>query len=320
MPISFSVIIPNYNHSRFLRQRIESVLQQTYRQFEIIIMDDGSVDNSREIIEAYRTNEKVKAIEYNQKNSGLPFLQWQKGIAKASNEWIWVAESDDYAEPTFLQEAAYSIETNPELVIFYTDGFIVDEIGDIIGQTFSAKKNRDFNTKKWSSSYFANGIDEINECLKFDCTINNASGMVFRKQIFESGLNEIPSFKYYGDWYFDLIACKKGNVGYSAKPLNYYRKHLKSHLHQESSIVTSRYEYFKILEQLYDEPAVTGKKELLDHFAYYYLNFGFFKNGMWNAARIISLYFRRDFNLALKVFWRITKSRISPKTPKISFS
>src|SRR6478672_13632819 len=110
MPISFSVIIPNYNHAPFLQKRIDSILKQTWQYFELIILDDGSEDNSREIIESYRHHEKVKAIEYNHKNSGLPFLQWKKGIELAANDWVWIAESDDFAAPNYLQEAAKSIE------------------------------------------------------------------------------------------------------------------------------------------------------------------------------------------------------------------
>ena len=65
---------------------------------------------------------------------------------------------------------------------------------------------------------------------------------------------------------------------------------------------------------------VTDKKELLDHFVFYYLNFGFFQDGLKNVAKIISQYIKQDSSLAFKVIWRILKFRISHKNPKISFS
>jgi glycosyltransferase involved in cell wall biosynthesis len=72
-----SVIIPNYNHGKYLKQRIDSVLNQTYQHFELIILDDCSTDDSVAIIEAYRGHRKVKKIIYNDKNGNgglMPLL------------------------------------------------------------------------------------------------------------------------------------------------------------------------------------------------------------------------------------------------------
>ena len=98
-----SVIIPSYNHEKFLKERIDSVLNQTFQDFELIILDDLSPDNSREIIESYRAHPKVSQIIYNEKNSGSTFFQWNKAVLSlAKGEFIWIAESDDVADPKFL--------------------------------------------------------------------------------------------------------------------------------------------------------------------------------------------------------------------------
>lgn len=99
-----SVIIPNYCHARFLNRRIDSVLNQTYGDFEVIILDDCSSDNSRDIIETYRHHPRVSHIVYNEKNSGSTFIQWDKGFELAQGEYIWIAESDDEAAPTSFEE------------------------------------------------------------------------------------------------------------------------------------------------------------------------------------------------------------------------
>lgn len=78
-----SVIVPNYNHSAFLKERIDTILQQTYQDFELIILDDCSTDNSVSIIESYRNNEHVTHIVLNEQNSGSTFLQWDKGVSLA---------------------------------------------------------------------------------------------------------------------------------------------------------------------------------------------------------------------------------------------
>jgi glycosyltransferase involved in cell wall biosynthesis len=70
-----SVVIPNYNHAQFLEKRIESVLNQTYKNIEIILLDDKSTDNSIDIIKKYEQNPVVSHVLQNTENSGSPFLQ-----------------------------------------------------------------------------------------------------------------------------------------------------------------------------------------------------------------------------------------------------
>lgn len=75
-----SVLIPNYNHSIFLEERIQSVLNQKYQNFEVIILDDCSTDNSKNVIDKYKHNPKISHIIYNEINSGSTFKQWNKGF------------------------------------------------------------------------------------------------------------------------------------------------------------------------------------------------------------------------------------------------
>src|ERR1700722_2974587 len=98
-----SVIIPNYNHAPYLRQRIDTVLGQTLQDFELILMDDCSTDDSRSIIAEYANDPRIR-IELNKKNSGGTFKQWKKGIALAQGEYVWIAESDDYSDRRFLEK------------------------------------------------------------------------------------------------------------------------------------------------------------------------------------------------------------------------
>ncbi len=73
-----SVIVPNYNHASYLVARIESILNQTYQDFELILLDDCSTDDSREVLLKYKDNPKVTHLVFNEQNSGSPFIQWQK--------------------------------------------------------------------------------------------------------------------------------------------------------------------------------------------------------------------------------------------------
>src|SRR5687768_8494009 len=135
--VEVSVIVPNYNHAPYLPARLNSILKQTYQDFEIIILDDCSTDNSRSIIEQYRGNSKVSHIIYNASNSGNTFHQWKKGMSIASGNLIWIAESDDYCERTFLEELVPSFHTNKNLVIAFCQSLVVQPDLKIIYKTES---------------------------------------------------------------------------------------------------------------------------------------------------------------------------------------
>ena len=118
MPL-VSVIVPNYNHAPYLRQRLDSIFNQTYKNFEVIILDDCSTDNSKEIIEEYRNRPQFSHVVYNEINSGSPFKQWAKGFELAQGEYIWIAESDDWAELNFLEELITKAELFPNLTLLF---------------------------------------------------------------------------------------------------------------------------------------------------------------------------------------------------------
>ncbi|MBC5786405.1 glycoside hydrolase family 99-like domain-containing protein, partial [Ramlibacter sp. USB13] len=92
-----SVIVPNYNHAPYLRRRLDSIYGQTYRNIEVILMDDCSCDGSRALMQEYaQANADITRTLFNEVNSGGVFRQWAKGIAAATGELVWIAESDDY--------------------------------------------------------------------------------------------------------------------------------------------------------------------------------------------------------------------------------
>ena len=99
-----SIIVPNYNHATYLRERLDSIFSQTFQDFEVILLDDSSSDLSQMVLEEYAKHPKVSHFIINEKNSGSPFKQWKKGINLSQGEYIWIAESDDYCKPDFLEK------------------------------------------------------------------------------------------------------------------------------------------------------------------------------------------------------------------------
>ena len=85
-----SVIVPNYNYSSFLKARLDSVFNQTYGNFEVILLDDASTDNSVDMLKEYAKNEHTAVLEINEKNTQCPFAQWVKGIRLAKGKYCWM--------------------------------------------------------------------------------------------------------------------------------------------------------------------------------------------------------------------------------------
>ncbi len=209
-----SIIVPNYNHAQFLQQRLDTILQQTYQNFELIILDDCSTDNSAAILEKYRTHSKVSAIIYNEKNSGSVFKQWQKGIAMAKGELVWIAESDDWCENNFLETLVNGFLQNRNCVLAYAQSYCVDEQDKVLWQSQNSLMEE-----------CVTGEEFFNQRLSFGCTIFNASMAVFKKEFALLVPETYTSFKMCGDWLFWINLIKYGDIFISGKLLNYFRKH-----------------------------------------------------------------------------------------------
>ena len=107
----FSIIIPVYNVEKYIGKCLESVMNQTYKDYEVIVVNDGTKDNSMDIVKNY----PVKIIE--QENQGLSVAR-NTGVKKAKGEYIIFLDSDDYIEKDLLKNINKSLDNNPDLVRF----------------------------------------------------------------------------------------------------------------------------------------------------------------------------------------------------------
>ncbi len=220
---SVSVIIPNYNHAPYLTQRIGSVLNQTYQDFEVIILDDKSTDNSRDIIEQYRNHPKVSHIIYNEENSGSTFKQWKKGIELAKGEWIWIAESDDWAMEDFLKKSINKILEDSEIVLTFTQSRVIDHFNKTLGITPPKELN---NLKWWEEDYIHEGILDLKSIFAYRNLISNASAVLFRKETFlKIPFESYRNMRYAGDWWIWSSLAEYGKIAFIAQPLNNFRFH-----------------------------------------------------------------------------------------------
>lgn len=114
--IKFSVIVPVYNVEKYLKKCINSILNQTYKNYEIIIINDGSTDKSKKILESYKNINNVKII--NQTNKGLSVAR-NIGIKNASGDYLLFVDSDDYIDNGLLENLNKNI-TDEEIIRFQT--------------------------------------------------------------------------------------------------------------------------------------------------------------------------------------------------------
>ena len=222
-PPLVSVILPNCNHEQFLEERLQSIFNQTFEDFEVIILDDASNDNSLIHLNKAAENPMVTHLVVNQINSGSPFKQWKKGIELATGKYIWIAESDDLSEPELLQKLVSQLEANDQLTLAYCDCTIITEEGRKIHD-----KNpwiHEVDPKKWTLSHTEKGIEFLRDFQRYRNILSNAGNVVFRRDALKEIEFISDQFTSCGDWLFWNQLCIKGDIYFEASALNHWRNH-----------------------------------------------------------------------------------------------
>ncbi len=214
-----SVIVPNYNYEPYLRQRIDSILAQIYQDFELILLDDASSDGSADVLQSYSGKPHISSLIINEENSGSVFRQWSRGLSLASGDLIWIAEADDWAEPSFLQKCVEVLDGNPDIILCQTGANIVDSKGN------NLNRNWDLWSRETRDVAILDGELFINRILRYHNAIYNASGVVFRRGDYETTIKEACSFRACGDWLFWIDLAMLGKCAVIKQRLNNFRKH-----------------------------------------------------------------------------------------------
>lgn len=217
-----SAIVPSYNHARYLRERLESVLGQGHRALEAILLDDASNDGSAEILREYAAHPRVAHVEIAATNSGSPFRQWQAGLARARGELVWIAESDDTADPGLL-EALVPAFDDPTVVLAYCDSRVVDEHGTVLSGHNDWPDALD--PVRWRADHVADGAEELRRFLRYRNVVSSASAAVFRRSVVTASFDFPLRFRSAGDWYFWAQVASGGRVAYRARALSSWRVH-----------------------------------------------------------------------------------------------
>lgn len=223
-----SVVIPNYNYARYLRERLTSIARQSLPVFEVILLDDASTDDSVAVARSAAQELGLDLrIVVNATNSGSVFRQWAHGVELARGDFVWIAEADDLAEPGFL-EAVVPAFDDVDVVMSYCQSRQVDAEGRVLAEDYHAYTDEVSGTH-WRQPYRNDGQNEITHYLAVKNTVPNASAVVFRRSALQEALTEVlPSMLEYriaGDWlaYVAVLSC--GSIAFDPRSLNLHRRH-----------------------------------------------------------------------------------------------
>lgn len=304
-----SVIIPNYNHARYLKQRIDSVLNQTFQDFEVIILDDKSTDNSWEIIETYRTHPKISYIIFNDENSGSTFLQWDKGIKLSKGDWIWIAESDDFCEKTLLENLFEGINSSPNIGLAYLQSLFYEEKSKTFSPAISSIAEKEIIKQG----------DLVRIKLLPYNSLLNAGMAIFKKENYYK-INPIyKDYKIAGDWIFWAEISQLSDTFICGKFLNYFRMHLVKVTYNNKKTGLGSIEQLKVLnyfkEKKYISTSEFDDTIFKSYFAFKYQKFDYNEGVIEKTDTLFKEHFSND--IKKRVQKKILKDKLKSRMSKL---
>jgi O-antigen biosynthesis protein len=198
-----SVIIPTYNQAHYLPFTLNGIIAQTFKDFELIVVNDGSTDQTCEVLDLYQ--QKIDLTVINQENKGLPEAL-NAGFAVATGKYYTWTSSDNITLPHMLEELNRALDSCPDIGVVYADWFFIDDLGKII----SEYKTLDFDRHLLLYHNF------VHCCF------------LFRKGCMEQVGGYDPDYVYAEDWEFWIRVSRHFRMRHVHKTLYKFRIHPES--------------------------------------------------------------------------------------------
>ncbi len=201
-----SIAMCSYNGERFIKEQIDSILLQSYTNFELIIVDDGSKDNTIEILKEYENKDNRVKIFQNEKNLGF-VKNFEKAISLCSGEYIALADQDDIWKKNKLEIFLNEIGEN---LLIYSDAILIDQHSNEIGKQL-IRPNGNLVKGKCNKAF-----------IYYNCVSGNT--LMFKKEIVKDIL-PIPEKITFHDIWIAFIASTLGTIAFTEDSLTYYRRY-----------------------------------------------------------------------------------------------
>lgn len=200
----FSVIIPLYNKEKYIKATLDSVLAQSFKDFEVVIVNDGSTDNSQAIVQDYDDG-RISVIS--KENKGLSHTK-NYGIQNANGSYMAFLDADDLWSDTYLETCFSQIESHPDFKVFATNYNV-----------FWPKEHIDLAKKDNKKSRYKN-ISQYTDIIKYPIS---QSSFIVHKSVFEKAGYFDASINYGEDEDFYIRCLKHFAISYNPNPLIFYR-------------------------------------------------------------------------------------------------
>lgn len=200
-----SIPILTYNGGKYLEEQLDSIFQQTYPNIEVLVFDDGSTDNTIEILKKYHDR---YGLHYTQNKKNLGFIKnADKSFQACKGDYIAPCDQDDIWDKNKIETLVNEIADN---VLIYSDSIPIDSHG-----------------KQLADEFFQSRINLIEGDDNFPFLLNNcvsAHTMLFKKELLPY-ITPIPENVLFHDWWVSFVATSYGSIKFFTKPLNFYRRH-----------------------------------------------------------------------------------------------
>lgn len=202
-----SVVIGTFNRETYVRQAVDSVLEQTFRDFEVIVVDDASTDRTPEILKNYGDRIRLIRRDY---NSGLPSMPRNQAVGLARGRYVAFLDSDDFWYPSKLKMQVGFMDTHPDIALSHTFCHVVDEAS----RPLYVRREKEMPAE---GDLFGRLVKE--------CFITTSTVMI-RKEVFAriGGFDESPQLRRGEDHVFFLRAVREGKIGFVPEVLAAHRK------------------------------------------------------------------------------------------------
>lgn len=219
-PGRVSIVVASYNHSAFLTRRMESLIGQTYRDVEILVIDDCSTDDSADVLRRYESHPNVRLL-LRERNGGVVAVMNQ-GIEMTCGEFVIFAQCDDECDARMIERLVDAMNEHPTAAIAFCRSLLVDEDNRVLGDDYSIRE-RAFRTR--CSADVLLGGAEMGRYLMTSCVIPNMSAALLRRECFASVGVLSPAYRVCCDWDLFFRIVDRFDVAYVAEPLNRFRQH-----------------------------------------------------------------------------------------------
>ena len=213
-----SIVIPSFNHAAYIGRAVESVLAQTLTDLELVVIDDGSHDQSLRVLEAFR-DPRLRVIA--QENQGA-HAAINRGVRESCGPYLAVLNSDDYYAPDRLEKALAVFQIRPDLGLVCSHIQVIDAEGRLLGVKHGYRDLEPWLLEHPERSFRAE--DDLRAALLTENFCSTTSNYVFSRAVFDQVGPFLP-LRYAHDWDFALRATRGAELVLLPEPLVYYRIH-----------------------------------------------------------------------------------------------